>query len=384
MSKSKKDRSQRSIDEKLRRLRAELTDAPAIATENHGNVTQSFLDEIAKRYRTWVKTGSATDRRGDHRAMMTHAKAKSEMRVECPAVVVVSDTTNFERNGLGRKLLERGVLIEKVVEPKTIGDVRATSLYCKSEPHVVIAVEGRYGSGVLKETEAIAASRGEFILLKYQTSDASWRKLDAVVAKRGREHAPAAANAQITQVVAADTREVSPQREPLNHLQLVAKDIETTDQLAKMFEQDASRLRHQLKEALANASALQTQLEVERQQGGVIARERLSRDLTMKEAQRLEVIALNDRLRESLEAEQTLRRRDQEEAAKLRAELEEERMDHERTKRRPPPVQVVSKTNETDEGLARMLKKVRAVVVAVEEDVLSDKDGIAKIAEAVR
>ena len=47
MSKSKKDRSQRSIDEKLRRLRAELTDAPAIATENHGNVTQSFLDEIA-------------------------------------------------------------------------------------------------------------------------------------------------------------------------------------------------------------------------------------------------------------------------------------------------------------------------------------------------
>ena len=291
--------------------------------------------------------------------MMTHAKAKSEMRVECPAVVVVSDTTNFERNGLGRKLLERGVLIEKVVEPKTIGDVRATSLYCKSEPHVVIAVEGRYGSGVLKETEAIAASRGEFILLKYQTSDASWRKLDAVVAKRGREHAPAAANAQITQVVAADTREVSPQREPLNHL-------------------------HQLKEALANASALQTQLEVERQQGGVIARERLSRDLTMKEAQRLEVIALNDRLRESLEAEQTLRRRDQEEAAKLRAELEEERMDHERTKRRPPPVQVVSKTNETDEGLARMLKKVRAVVVAVEEDVLSDKDGIAKIAEAVR
>ena len=339
--------------------------------------------------------------------MMTHAKAKSEMRVECPAVVVVSDTTNFERNGLGRKLLERGVLIEKVVEPKTIGDVRATSLYCKSEPHVVIAVEGRYGSGVLKETEAIAASRGEFILLKYQTSDASWRKLDAVVAKRGREHAPAAANAQITQVVAADTREVSPQREPLNHLQLVAKDIETTDQLAKMFEQDASRLRHQLKEALANASALQTQLEVERQQGGVIARERLSRDLTMKEAQRLEVIALNDRLRESLEAEQTLRRRDQEEAAKLRAELEEERMDHERTKRalddvkssrdhfhqvlkterlerRPPPVQVVSKTNETDERLARMLKRVRAVVVAVEEDVLSDKDGIAKIAEAVR
>jgi hypothetical protein len=291
------------------------------------------------------------------------------------AVVVHGNEDFYERNGIARKLTERGVQIVRVYQVATPNQVRKQDW---SKCDFVVSIESMLDnptSRAVREQGAVLGIR--VVPLQHRTSGSDWRELELVTGKAG----PDPANEVVVELPARKSPTTK-----ASAADAVKKVVEDSEALAEMAVEENSRLHAEVARLGKLVAEKDVELEGVRHSIAAQARDQLAADVARKEGERVAAVREVTRLARELEAEQALRRKAEadllglqsskivaeQEASDLMRDLDEANKLLESYRKTPLPSAPAN-----DMGTMR---KLRAILNACGEGVLTNDEAVAKIA----
>jgi hypothetical protein len=328
------------------------------------------------------------------------------------AAVVHGNEELFERNGLARKIADRGVEVTRVVYASSRRAVASCDL---SGLDLIVAIDSSLPAPILNDLRDRAAEHGiEFRRLPHKVSDPRWLSLSPPV--------PAFSDgATVVEIVpvAALPRDGKSQSK-------VAQEVEDTERLLEIALEENAKLTARAKRAEAD-------LETQARSSDSVARQRLADDLSRANAERSQAVrdlaSVQEHLIARAEAAETLKRRAQEEVSRISARLSSQQQEPGLEKTKTERDQLAAelrksredsasslasverarsrltsdlasaqkenqvllsqleeargKSSQGSDADAKIIRRVRAAIVALDAEILSPVDTLAKIREVL-
>lgn len=282
------------------------------------------------------------------------------------AIVVHGKPSFYEENSLARKLADRGVDVSRVyfttfAQNAKRQDWRGVDL--------VVLITSSVDRNVAKAVREESKVRGvKFFEISHRVSE--WGELENHV---GYVSSPSETPPEVL-IPLRPKPTLSTVPDPLPALiaapsvvERIAGELRDNEELAKLWEREATDARRDLAASLKEVEQLRLELEGLKKTSGVVVREQLAADLSRKEEERKAALRSHEEVLARLEAAETLRKKAESEVLEVRGELE----------RRP---RVTAKVSPDESAV---LKKLRAIIAACGAGVIDNDETVTKIAKVL-